>query len=73
MAINTHKGLYQYTRLLFRIASAPAIFQRTIEGILQGMANVCVYIDDILVTGESEEDHLKTLDEVLERLSKAGF
>ena len=31
-----------------------------------------MYIDDILVTGESEQQHLKTLDEVLERLDKAG-
>ena len=34
--INTHKGLYQYSRLPFGISSAPAVFQRTIENILQG-------------------------------------
>ena len=32
--INTHKGLYQCTHLPFGVASAPAIFQRTIENIL---------------------------------------
>ena len=60
--INTHivKGLYQYTRLPFGIASAPSIFQRTMETILQGIPNVSVYIDDILVTGKSDEEHIKT-------------
>ena len=29
--INTHRGLYQYTRLPFGMASAPSIFQRTID------------------------------------------
>ena len=31
--INTHKGLYRYNWLPFGVASAPSIFQRTIEGI----------------------------------------
>ena len=63
--INTHKGLFQYTRLPFGVASAPALFQRTMDSILQGLPHVCVYIDDILITGPTDEDHLKTLDEVL--------
>ena len=63
--INTHKGLFQYTRLLFGVASAPALFQRTMDSILQGLPHICVYIDDILITGPTDEDHLKTLDEVL--------
>ena len=33
--INTHKGLYRYNRLPFGVASAPSIFQRTMEGILR--------------------------------------
>ena len=32
-----------------------------------------VYLDDILVTGKSEESHLSALDEVLCRLDKAGL
>ena len=44
-----------------------------IEGILQGIPHVCVYIDDILVTGKSEEQHLQTVDEVLSRLEAVGL
>ncbi len=73
VTINTHQGLYQYTRLPFGIASAPAIFQRLMDTILQGVPNVVCYIDDILVTGNSEDDHLNNLNEVLSRLEKHGF
>ena len=70
--VNTHKGLYKYRRMPFGITSAPAMFQRTIETILQGIPNVSVYLDDILITGKTNEEHLKNLDEVLTRLEKAG-
>lgn len=73
VVINTQKGLYRYNRLPFGIASAPAIFQRMMEGILQGVPHVTVYIDDILVTGTSDWEHLQNLQEVLMRLEKAGL
>ena len=41
------------------------IFQRVIKSILQGIDGIVVYLDDIVLTGSSEESHLKTLDEVL--------
>ena len=71
--INTHRGLYQYNRLPFGISSAPAIFQRTIENILQNLPHTCVYLDDILVTGKTESEHVRNLEEVLIRLEKAGL
>ncbi len=42
------------------------------ETMLQGIPNTCVYLDDILITGESHEQHLETLDKVLSRLEHAG-
>ncbi len=73
VTINTHQGLYQYTRLPFGIASALAIFQRLMETILQGIPGVVCYIDDILVTGKNEEEHIRRLDQVLSKLENHGF
>ena len=73
VVINTQKGLFRYNRLPFGASAAPAIFQRAIEGVLQGIPSVCVYLDDILVTGQSEADHLRNLDTVLTRLEEAGI
>jgi hypothetical protein len=66
--INTHRGLYQFTRLPFGIASAPAMFQKMMDTILQGIPGTICYVDDILVTGATEEEHLRNLEEVFRRL-----
>ena len=73
VTINTHKGLYQYTRLPFGIASAPAVFQRTMDTILQGIDGVACYIDDIIITGKTPEEHLAHLEDVLKSLQKHGI
>ena len=73
VVINTLRGLYKYNRLPFGVASAPAIFQKTMDNLLQGLKKVTVYIDDILVTGSTQEEHLKNLEEVLTRLQRAGI
>ena len=68
VTFNTHKGLFQYIQLPFGVASAPALFQRAMENLLQGLNNVCTYLDDILVTGSSEKEHLENLAAVLGKL-----
>ena len=73
VVINTHKGLFRYTRLPFGISAAPGIFQRVMDNILQGIPGVVVYLDDILVTAPTVEEHLKSLETVLGRLLKAGL
>ena len=48
VTINTHRGFYRYTRMPFGIASAPAIFQLTMDVILRGIPHTICYIDDTL-------------------------
>uniref|UniRef100_A0A8C6WE53 ribonuclease H n=1 Tax=Neogobius melanostomus TaxID=47308 RepID=A0A8C6WE53_9GOBI len=43
------------------------------EGLVAGIPNVTVYLDDILLTGRSDQEHLETLSEVLRRLQEAGL
>ena len=73
VTINTHRGLYELTRLLFGVASAPALFQRVMDTVLQGIDKTICYVDDILVTGSTAEEHLQNLESVLERLQKYGI
>ena len=70
LAINTNRGLYQYTRLPYGVASAPAQFQKIMDTILQGIPGVLCYIDDIFITGSSDSEHLQNLEEVLKRLKQ---
>ena len=72
VTIDTHKGLYQYTHMPFGIASAPAVFQRAMDTVIQGLPSVIRYLDDILVTGESDEKHVDNLQQLLECLQNHG-
>ena len=71
--INTHKGLYAYNRLVFGITSSPAVWQKTIDTILQGIEGVQVNQDDMIITGENDEKHLQNLGHVLQRLEDNGL
>lgn len=55
----TPDGMYKFNRLVFGVNCAPEIFQREMERILEGITNIVVYIDDILIyarsLGELEE------------------
>ena len=73
VVINTQRGLFKYLRLPFRVASAPALFQQAMDRILQGLPHVICYLDDILITGAAQEEHLTNLAEVLRRLSNQGL
>ena len=73
VTVNTHRGLYRYTRLPFGISTAPAVFQKAMDTMLQGLSGVVCYLDDILVTGEDDESHLRNLQRVLERIQSEGL
>ncbi|XP_064462484.1 uncharacterized protein LOC135373169 [Ornithodoros turicata] len=73
LVITTHRGLFQFNRMPFGIASAPAIFQRTMEQITAGLDDVACYLDDIIVTGCDDNEQKKNLETVLLRLQEYGF
>ena len=46
------------------------IFQKAMEQLLQGIPQVSVYIDNILIATETEAEHLRLLGEVIKFLDK---
>ena len=73
VVVNAHPGLFHYNQLPYGVSSAPGVFQHVMDVLLKGIPGVIVYIDDILVTGKTEQKHLATLEEVLQRLGEAGL
>jgi len=71
--INTPFGLFQYNRMCFGIASSPAQFQRCMNRMISGLPRVAAYLDDLIVTGSSEQEHQDNLTRLLQRLSEYGF
>ena len=64
--------LMQFTRMPQGYKNAPATFQRGMSIILKDlMYKKClVYIDDILVFGETEKEHDENLEQIMNRLKK---
>ena len=71
--INTHQGLYKYKRLPFALSCAPAVFQKLMEQIVGDIPGVACYLDDIVVTGKCEQEHLVSLQKTMEHLNTAGL
>ena len=63
------------TRMPFGLNNAASTFQRTMELALQGLQWITclIYIDDIIVFGRNFDEHISRIEEVLERLKKAGL
>lgn len=55
---------------MYEVASALAIWQRTIENILKDISDITVFLDDIKIASISEEKHFENLELVLKRLSE---
>ncbi|XP_044760857.1 uncharacterized protein LOC123318303 [Coccinella septempunctata] len=66
--IVTHKGLYRYNRLTYGIASAPAKFQKIMESLFTGLEGVVVFLNDVLITGKDDNEHLERLRDSIEYL-----
>lgn len=64
----TRKGLFRYKRLMFGISCAPEIFQKIMEKLLAKCEGCLNYVDDIIIYGDTEENHNIRLKAVLDTL-----
>jgi hypothetical protein len=69
-AFHTRYGFYEYTVMSFRLMNAPTYFMYLMNKVFMEYLDkfVVVFIDDILVYSETEEDHEQHLRLVLEKL-----
>ncbi|QRV77028.1 Retrotransposable element Tf2 protein [Ceratobasidium sp. AG-Ba] len=69
-AFRTAYGIYEYLVMPFGLKNAPAVLQRMMNNIFRHLlgVTVVVYMDDILIFSEKEEDHAKHVKEVLKIL-----
>lgn len=69
VVVNKQKGLFKYFHLPLGVSSTLALFQQAMDTILQRLSHIICYLDNILITGATHEEHLMNLVEVLSRLS----
>ena len=72
-AIVTPFGLFEYKYMPFGLRNAGATFQRFMDNLFMNCAFTFVYLDDILIFSESEEEHLEHLDIVMNILQQNGL
>ncbi|MEO0435034.1 MAG: RNase H-like domain-containing protein, partial [Cyanobacteria bacterium J06656_5] len=65
--------LWQYTRLPFGLKNAVAACSRIMNKIFGDIPNCLVYLDDLLIFGQSQEAHDETLRQVLMLVRKHGL
>lgn len=70
---NTPFGRYRFLRLPFGLKSSQDEFQRKMDECFEGLEGVCVIVDDILVYGQTRQDHDRHLRDVLIRARDRGI
>ena len=74
-AFCTKYGLFQFNVMPFGLCNAPGTFERLMETVLRGMQweRAVLYLDDIIVFSETVEEHLRRIEEILQRLKNANL
>ena len=68
-------GLYQYCRMPYGLAGAPATFQSVVEDMVQVLDtdDILAYLDDVICFHASFNKHLDGVQKLLEMVRRAGF
>lgn len=67
-AFKTEFGLFEFTVCPFGLANSPATFIKLMNRVFKDMEGLMYYVDDIVIYSKSLEEHLKSIEEVFNRL-----
>ena len=71
-AFSTHRGHFEFTRMPMGLENSPATFQKLMNTVLYELRGIkaFVYLDDVIVFGQTVKEHNENLVRVLEALRK---
>ena len=72
-AFNSPFGKFEYVKVPFRLAQAPAYFQELMAGILKEFPFAIAYLDDIIIFSKMPQEHLFHICMVFEKLKSANL
>ena len=72
-AFNSPFGKYEYIKIPFGLAQAPAYFQELMTGILKDFPFAIAYLDDIIIFSKTSQEHLSHIHMVFEKLRAANL
>ena len=72
-AFNSPFRKYEYVKVPFRLAQAPAYFQELMTSILKDFPFAIAYLDDIIIFSKTPEEHLSHLHMVFKKLKSANL
>ena len=72
-AFNSPSGKYEYVKVPFGLAQAPAYFQELMMDILKGFNFAIAYLDDIIIFSKTPQEHLLHIRMVFKKLISANL
>ena len=72
-AFGTRFGQFEFMVMPFGLCNAPATFMATMNQLFRGDDHVIVYMDDILIMSRNKEEHVKHVQQVLQKLKDNKF
>ena len=72
-AFNSPFGKFEYVKVPFRLAEAPAYFQELMSGILKDFPFTIAYLDDIIILSMTPQEHLLHIHMVFKKIKSANL
>ena len=73
MAFNSPFSKFEYVKVPFGLAQAPAYFQELMTGILKDLPFTIAYLDDLIIFSKTPQEHLSHIRMVFEKLKLANL